>query len=268
MFDWLKKTKEKIIPQDMFAKVKAYLEEHAPDILENYELIYYPSEILNSYIEFENKYYLKAKHWEGDDMFGFRMRDICGGVISERDTSAGLLYFTKTFTTLNLFKTDIKDNFDELDHKIEKLRNIDSEIRHCFSVAEKYYDLLNEGLEGFQFTINCCDGEVHSVSVCPGNFKKFLEYVRPQLKTDKEFDAYEEYCYQQFKSKSDNFDAYKPLVAMKLPDIWRKDLEEQEKIDCDPNYISANTACQDVLDRIKTTVANKDEDDKYGEHNT
>ena len=45
-------------------------------------------------------------------------------------------------------------------------------------------------------------------------------------------------------------------------------MEEQEKIDCDPNYISANTACQDVLDRIKTTVANKEEDAKYGERNT
>lgn len=259
MFNWLKKTKEKIIPQDMLAKVKSYLEEHAPDILEKYELNYYPSEILNSYIEFENKYYLKAKHWEGDDMLGFRMRDICGGSISECETNAGLQYFTKTFISLTLFKTDIRDNFDELDYRIENLRKIDNEFRHCFSAAEKYYNLLNEGLEGFQFTINCCDGEVHSISVCPGNFKKFLEYVRPQLKTDKEFDAYEEYCYRQFKSKSDNFDAYKPLVAMELPDIWRKGLDEQKRIDCDPDYVSANTACRDVLDRIKNTVTDKEE---------
>jgi len=259
MFGWLKKTKEKIIPQDMFAKVKSYLEEHAPDILEKYELNYFPSEILNSYIEFENRYYLKAKHWEGDNQLGFRMRDICGGVVGEFETDEGLQVFTKTFISLTLFETDIKDNFDELDYKIENLRKIDSEFRHCFSAAEKYYDLLNEGLEGFQFTINCCDGKVYSVSVCPGNFKKFLEYVRPQLKTDKEFEAYEEYCYRQFKSKSDNFDAYKPLTAMKLPDIWREGLEEQERIACDPDYVSANTACRDVLDRIKNTVIGKDE---------
>jgi hypothetical protein len=243
----------------MLARVKSYLEEHAPDILEKYELNYYPSEMFNSFIEFENKYYPKAKHWEDDDMLGFRMRDICGGVISECETDSGLQYFTKTFTTLKLFETDIEDNFDELDYKIENLRKIDSEFRHCFSAAEKYYNLLNDDLEGFQFTINCYDGEVNSVSVCPGNFKKFLEYVRPQLKTDKEFEAYEEYCYQQFKSKSDNFDAYKPLAAMELPDIWRKSLDEQERIECDPDYVSANTACQDVLDRIKNTVIGKEE---------
>lgn len=55
---------------------------------------------------------------------------------------------------------------------------------------------------------------------------------------------------------------------MELPDIWRKGLEEQERIDCDPDYISANTACKDVLDRIKNTVIDKEEDTKYGEHNT
>ena len=51
MFGWLKKTKEAINPPSIFDRVKAYLTENAPDILENYELHYYPSEILNSRIE-------------------------------------------------------------------------------------------------------------------------------------------------------------------------------------------------------------------------
>ena len=51
MFGWLKKAKEKINPPDMFDRIKVYLTENAPDILENYELHYYPSEILNSRVD-------------------------------------------------------------------------------------------------------------------------------------------------------------------------------------------------------------------------
>lgn len=62
MFDWLRKAKETINPPNMFDRIKAYLTENAPDILENYELHYYPSEFLNSSVEFENKFYRKEKH--------------------------------------------------------------------------------------------------------------------------------------------------------------------------------------------------------------
>ena len=64
MFGWLKKATETINPPDMLDRVKAYLTENAPDILENYELHYNHSEFLNSCIEFENKFYRKEKHWE------------------------------------------------------------------------------------------------------------------------------------------------------------------------------------------------------------
>ena len=68
--------------------------------------------------------------------------------------------------------------------------------------------------------------------------------------------------YQQFKQNLDecNLDAYGPSVALDLPFAWREGLSEQEKINNDPDYVSANRACQDVLDRIKkTTIDTKDE---------
>ena len=80
--------------------------------------------------------------------------------------------------------------------------------------------------------------------------------------TEKEIKAYEEYCYQQFRMNTNKgeLDAYGPSVAMNLPWSWREDLTEAEKIANDPEYVSANRACQDVLDRIKnTTIDPKDE---------
>jgi hypothetical protein len=112
------------------------------------------------------------------------------------------------------------------------------------------------------FSINCHEGKVYSITVVPGNFKKFFEYVKPQLNTEKEIKAYEEYCYQQFRMNTNKgeLDAYGPSVAMNLPFAWREELSEQEKIDNDPEYVSANRACQDVLDRIKNTIIDtKDE---------
>ena len=68
--------------------------ENAPDILENYELHYYRSDFLNSGVEFENKFYRKEKHWEQDNTFGFRLRDLCGGCVSEYDTMNGMGSFS------------------------------------------------------------------------------------------------------------------------------------------------------------------------------
>jgi hypothetical protein len=57
-----------------------------------------------------------------------------------------------------------------------------------------------------------------------------------------------------------DLDAYGPSVAMDLPFAWREELTEQERIDNDPDYVSANRDCQDVLDRIKkTTIDEEDE---------
>lgn len=106
------------------------------------------------------------------------------------------------------------------------------------------------------------NGKVYSITVVPGNFKKFFEFVKPQLHSDKEIETYEEYCYKQFKMNTNksNLDAYGPSVAMDLPFAWREELSEQEKIDNDPDYVSANASCQDVLDRIKkTTIDEEDE---------
>lgn len=264
MFGWLKKTKETITQPDMLDRIKAYLTENAPDILENYELHYYPSEILNSSVEFENKFYRKEKHWESDNTFGFRLRDLSGNCVNEYETMNGMGSFSSVIDSLTIFKSDIKNDWSALDKKIEIMRRVDKEFKECFAEARKYFDLLDDnGLNGMMnFSINCMDGKVHSITVVPGNFKKFFEYVKPQLNTDKEIQAYEEYCYKQFKLNLGKgaLNAYGPSVAMNLPFSWREELTEQEKIENDPNYISANSACQDVLDRIKnTTIDNKDE---------
>ena len=263
MFGWLKKAKETINPPSMLDRIKAYLAENAPDILENYELHYHSSEFLNSGVEFENKFYRKEKHWEPDNTFGFRLRELCGGCVSEYETMSAMGTFSSVIESLTIFKSDIKDDWSVLDKKIEIMRKTDKEIKECFAEARKYFDLLNDnGLHGMNFSINCMNGKIYSITVVPGNFKKFFEYVKPQLHSDKEIEAYEEYCYQQFKLNQDkcNVDAYCPAVAMDLPFAWREGLSEQEKIDNDPDYVSANRACQDVLDRIKkTTIDTKDE---------
>lgn len=262
MFEWLKKAKETINQPDMFDRIKAYLNENAPDILENYEIHYYPSEIVNSRVEFENKFYRKEKHWEKDNTFGFRLRDLCGGCINEYETINGMGSFSSVIENLTVFKTDIKNDWSVLDKKIELMRKTDKEFKECFAEARKYFDLLNDNdLDGFNFSINCMDGKVNSITVVPGNFKKFFEYVKPQLHSDKEIEAYEEYCYKQFKQNLDKgeLDAYGPSVAIDLPWSWREDLTEAEKIANDPEYVSANSACQDVLDRIKNTTLNDDE---------
>lgn len=263
MFGWLKKATETINPPDMFDRIKAYLTENAPDILENYELRYYSSELLNSSVEFENKFYRKEKHWEKDNTFGFRLRDLCGGYVNEYETTDGMGSFSSVIDSLTIFKSDIKDDWSALDKKIEIMRKADKEFKECFAEARKYFDLLNDnGLDGMNFSINCMNGKVYRITVVPGNFKKFFEYVKPQLHSDKEIEAYEEYCYKQFKLNTDkgNLDAYTPSVAMDLPFAWREDLTEQERIDNDPDYVSANSACQDVLDRIKkTTIDEEDE---------
>lgn len=263
MFGWLRTAKETITQPDMLDRIKAYLTKNAPDILENYELHYYPSELLNSSVEFENKFYRNEKHWEWDNTFGFRLRDLCGGCVNEYDTMNGMGTFSSVIESLTIFKTDIKDDWSVLDKKIEVMRKMDKEFKECFAECRKYFDLLNDnGLNGLDFSINCHEGKVHSITVVPGNFKKFFEYVKPQLHSDKEIEAYEEYCYKQFKlnlGKGD-LNAYGPSVAMNLPWAWREDLTEAEKIANDPDYVSANRACQDVLDRIKnTTIDNKDE---------
>ena len=259
MFGWLKKAKETINPPDMFDRIKAYLTENAPDILENYELNYYPSEFLNSRVEFENKFYRKEKHWEQDNTFGFRLRDICGGCVNEYETMNGMGSFSSVIESLTIFNTDIKNDWSALDKKIEVMRKTDKEFKECFAEARKYFDLLNDnGLQGMNFSINCYEGKVHSINVVPGNFKKFFEYVKPQLKTEKEIQAYEDYCYIQFRMNTNKGDlnAYGPSVAMNLPWSWREGLTETEKIANDPEYVSANSACQDVLDRIKNTTIN------------
>ena len=262
MFGWLKKATETINPPDMLDRIKAYLTENAPDILENYDLHYCPSEFLNSRVEFENKFYHKEKHWEQDNTFGFRLRDLCGGCVGEYDTISGMGSFSSVIENLTIFKTDIKDDWSVLDKKIEVMRKTDKEFKECFAEARQYFDLLNDnGLDGLNFSINCLNGKVYSITVVPGNFKKFFEYVKPQLNTDKEIKEYEEYCYQQFKLNLDqgDLDAYGPSVALDLPFAWREGLSEQEKIANDPDYVSANRACQDVLDRIKkTTIDTKD----------
>ena len=263
MFDWLRKAKETINPPNMFDRIKAYLTENAPDILENYELHYYPSEFLNSRVEFKNKFYSKEKAWKQDNTFGFRLRDILGDCVDDYDTMNGMGSFSSVIESLNIFKSDIKDDWSVLDKKIEVMRKIDKEFKECFAEARKYFDLLNDnGLNGMNFSINCMNGKVYSITVVPGNFKKFFEYVKPQLHSNKEIEAYEEYCYKQFKLNTDkgNLDAYGPSVALDLPFAWREDLTEAEKIANDPDYVSANSACQDVLDRImKTTIDEKDE---------
>lgn len=256
MFKWLKKTAEKINPPSLFDKVRKYLEENAPDILENYTLTYHPSEILNSYIQFENKFYMENKKWTEDDTFGFRLRGIGGDVISEYSTFQGCGIFSKTYISDSHFECDMKN----IDSYFEKLRNIDKEFKECFVEARKYFETLNDnGLKGFNFSINCFEGKVDNITVVPGNFKKFLEFVKLQLKTEKEFKEYEEYCYKRFKEESvSNYDAYAPSVSIDTPDTWRETLSEQEKIDNDPDYISANAACQDVLDRIKNTIVTEE----------
>ena len=257
MFAWLKKATEKINPPSLFDKVKKYLEENAPDILENYIMTYHPSEILNSYIQFENKFYNENKKWTEDNTFGFRLRDISGNIISEYSTLEGCGAFTKTYISDSFFESDMK----KIDTFFEKLRNIDKEFKECFAEARKYFDALNDnGLKGFNFSINCYEGKVDNITVVPGNFKKFLEFVKPQLNTEKEFEEYEEYCYKRFKLESaSNYDAYTPAVAMDVPDTWRETLSEQEKIDNDPEYISVNENCKDVLERIKNTTIDKQE---------
>ena len=262
MFGWLRTAKETINPPNMLDRIKTYLTENAPDILENYELHYYPSDILNSSVEFENKFYRKEKHWDSDNTFGFRLRDLCGNCVNEYETMNGMGSFSSVIEGLTIFKSDIKDDWSVLDKKIEVMRKIDKEFKECFAECRKYFDLLNDnGLNGLYFSINCMDGKVHSITVVPGNFKKFFENVKSQLNTEKEIQAYEEYCYKQFKinlGKGD-LNAYGPSVAMNLPWAWREDLTEAEKIANDPDYISANSACQDVLDRIKKTTI----DSKY-----
>lgn len=256
MFGWLKKAKETINQPDMFDRIKAYLTENAPDILENYDLSYRPSEILNSYVEFENKFYRTEKSWDLKNTFGFHLRDICGDYVSECN-SRGMGIFCTDIESLSIFNTDIKNDWSVLDKKIEIMRRMDKEYKECFAECRKYFDLLNDnGLEGMNFLINCHAGKVDSITVVPGNFKKFFEYVKPQLHSDKEIEAYEEYCYKQFKMTHNNgeLDAYGPSVAMNLPWSWREDLTEAEKIANDPEYVSANVACQDVLDRIKKTT--------------
>ena len=261
MFGWLRKAKETINPPDMFDRIKAYLTENAPDIIENYDLAYYPSEILNSRVEFENKFYRKEKHWEQDNTFGFRLRDICGDCVSEYD-SRGMGTFCTDIVSLCVFKTDLSDDFKQLKKKIEIMRKMDKEYKECFAECRKYFDLLNDnGLQGMNFSINCHAGKVNSITVVPGNFKKFFEYVKPQLNTEKEIQAYEEYCYKQFRMNTNKgeLDAFGPSVAIDLPWSWREDLTEAEKIANDPDYVSANRDCQDVLDRIKKTTLKDDE---------
>jgi hypothetical protein len=46
---------------------------------------------------------------------------------------------------------------------------------------------------------------------------------------------------------------------MDVPDTWRETLSEQEKIENDPDYISVNENCKDVLERIKNTTIDKQE---------
>ena len=251
MFNWIKKTKEIIIKPSLYVKVNQYLAKNAPDILEKYEIRDFPSEILNSYITFENKYYQEMAFNNDDDSVIVYMRDILGLYV-QRDTNSIQSIFTKVFYSLDIFEQDIEDNFNVLDAKIEQLRSIDNEIKHCFSEAKKYYDLLNDGV--YNFTINCNLGEIDSISVVPGNFKKFFEYVKPQLTTDKEIAAYEEYCYQQFKLQSGKVDAFSPLTRIDLPKSWREELNEEVRLEYDQNYIAANAACKDVLDRIKNTI--------------
>lgn len=173
MFGWLKKAKETINPPNMLDRIKAYLSENSPDILENYELHYYPSEILNSRVEFENKFYRKEKHWEKDNTFGFRLRDICGDCVNEYTSGMGV--FCTDIESLCIFKTDISDDFKHLEKKIEIMRRMGKEYKECFAEARKYFDLLNDnGLNGLSFSINCMDGKVHSITVVPGNFQEVL----------------------------------------------------------------------------------------------
>lgn len=262
MFGWLKKAKETINTPDMLDRVKAYLTENAPDILENYELHYYPSDILNSSVEFENKFYRNEKHWDSDNTFGFRLRDLSGNCVTEYETMNGMGSFSSVIEGLTIFKSDIKNDWSVLDKKIAIMRKLDKEFKECFAEARKYFDLLNDnGLNGMNFSINCMNGKVYSITVVPGNFNKFFEYVKPQLHSDKEIEAYEEYCYKQFKLNLDkgDLDAYGPSVALDLPFAWREDLTEAEKIANDPDYVSANSACQDILDRIKNTTLKDDE---------
>ena len=256
MFGWLKKVKETINQPDMFDRIKAYLTENAPDILENYELHYHPSEILNSYVEFENKFYRKEKTWGKDNTFGFRLRDICGDCVSEFE-SRGMGTFCTDIESLCIFNTDIENDFCNLDKMIAVMRRMDKEYKECFAECRKYFDLLNDnGLEGMNFSINCHEGKVHSINVVPGNFKKFFEYVKPQLNTEKEIKAYEDYCYIQFRMNTNKgeLDAFGPSADMNLPWAWREELTEAEKIANDPDYVSANASCQDVIDRIKNTT--------------
>ena len=79
---------------------------------------------------------------------------------------------------------------------------------------------------------------------------------------DKEIEEYEKYCYKQFKLNLDqgDLDAYGPSVALDLPFAWRENLTEAEKNANDPDYVSANRACQDVLDRIKKTTIDKEDE--------
>lgn len=92
--------------------------------------------------------------------------------------------------------------------------------------------------------------------------KKIENEQKALVSIEKEIQAYEEYCYKQFKLNLGKgyLNAYGPSVAMDLPFAWREELTEAEKIANDPDYVSANSVCKDVLDRImKTTIDTNDE---------
>ena len=131
MSKWLKKAKEVITPFDLNKAVRKYLEENAPDILENYIMTYHPSDIFSPYIQFENKCYKENKKWTKDDTFGFRLRDIIGSVIDEYSTLQGCGVFSKTYISDSFFECDM----EKIDSFIEKLRNIDKEFKECFAEA-------------------------------------------------------------------------------------------------------------------------------------
>ena len=179
----------------------------------------------------------------------------------------------------------------KIDTFFEKLRNIDKEFKECFAEARKYFDALNDnGLKGFTFFINCYEGKVDNITVLPLTSKEGYKrlYIGNILKAtfknennsyaliaqvttiskkkiinenNKEFEEYEEYCYKRFikLESASNYDAYTPAVSMDVPDSWRETLSEQAKIDNDPDYISANIQCKDVLDRIAKTIVEPEE---------
>jgi hypothetical protein len=253
MFGWFKKAKT--IMKPFYIQIEEYLKENAPDVLENYDL---KNDILYYQVKFIHKTYEKRKNWNQENTFGFRIRGLSEQSISPYDLTDAMGYLTKTVYHLCLYEDSWKEEIDTI---ITKCRAIAKELDESFDKAKVWFDLLNDnGLNGFSFSINFCSGKVYSISVVPGNLKKYLDYIKPEFKDPMEYTEYENYCYKRFKEElepDETLDAYGPLTSMTVPKEWLLEKHEQEVAQNDADYINANEKCKDILDKIKLVKLDK-----------